>query len=60
MGQHKHNKTAIMAKNGLLPPKEERKKPRYNVEYYLLQRGTMTNNLREVLSVAQYIKNKGY
>ena len=61
MGQHKYNQTAILAKEGKLPPKEPKKKVNIGtLEDYLLEKGMCSNKLREVLGVAQYLKNKGY
>ena len=60
MGQHKYNQTAILAKEGKLPPKEEKQKRRASIEDYLLEVNGMSKGLREILSVTRYLKNKGY
>lgn len=59
MGQHKHNPTAIAAKNGELPPKKrEPRLPDRKMEYLLRLRisqmldpfGTMPHGMHEIIA----------
>ena len=53
MGQHKHNPTAIAARNGELPPKEQPRLSKRQMDaliYKRIQDVTGMTNIRRVLS----------
>lgn len=56
MGHHKHNPTAIAAKNGELPPKEKgpSKRERERQMMKLIEDRTGLTKLREVMGLSRY------
>ena len=56
MGEHKHNPTAIAAKNGELPakPKKMSKRERYAMIMAMIQEKTKINDMKKALHNMYY------
>ena len=56
MGQHKHNPTAIAAKNGELPPKEQPKLSKRQMDALIYKR---IQDVTGITELQKYLGNNG-
>ena len=62
MGQHKHNPTAILAKEGMLPPKDiqmSKREAEYRVQWEIYKKLIVDSGLEQVLDPDQLEYFKG-